>query len=155
MEALRVVPAVDLDRYLGTWYEIARYPNRFQKNCVASVAIYSKRDDGTIRVENTCRDGSLDGKVRRVVGKAWPVEGSNHAKLKVQFFWPFRGDYWIIDLDPDYRYAVVGHPARKYLWVLARAPSMDPALYESLLEKIRAQGYDLGRLERTPQPGAS
>ena len=152
---LEVVGEVDLDRYLGRWYEIASFPQRFQRGCVASMATYTRRDDGRIGVVNECRDGSFDGELRRAEGVAWVAdEEESRAKLKVQFFWPFRGDYWIIDLDPDYRYAAVGHPSRNYLWILARTPTLDPALYRALLARLEAQGYDLSRLRPTPQPPA-
>ena len=101
---LHVVDDVDLDRYLGRWYEIASFPQWFQRGCVASTATYSQRPDGRIGVVNECRDGSFDGELRRAEGIAWVTsEEESLAKLKVQFFWPFRGDYWIVDLDPDYR----------------------------------------------------
>ena len=152
---LDVVGDVDLDRYLGRWYEIASFPQRFQEGCVATTANYTLRDDGRIRVENECRDNSFDGDLRRVEGVAWVTDPErSRAKLKVQFFWPFSGDYWIIDLDPEYRYAVVGHPSRDYLWILARDQKIDPDEYEALLARIAAQGYDLGRLNQTPQPPA-
>jgi apolipoprotein D and lipocalin family protein len=152
---LQVVDEVDLARYLGRWYEIASFPQRFQEGCVATTAHYSLRDDGRIRVENACRDGSFDGDLRRAEGVAWVVDpAASSAKLKVQFFWPFRGDYWIIELDPDYRHAVVGHPSRDYLWILARTPTMDAADYAALLARIEAHGYDLARLKATPQPTA-
>jgi apolipoprotein D and lipocalin family protein len=150
---LDVVADVDLDRYLGRWYEIASFPQRFQTGCVATTADYSPRDDGRIRVVNECRDGSFEGNLRRVDGVAWVTDPQrSQAKLKVQFFWPFRGDYWIIALDPEYRYAVVGHPSRDYLWILSRTPTMDPAIYATLLAGIEAQGFDLERLTPTPQP---
>lgn len=150
---LEVVAELDLDRYLGRWYEIASFPQRFQEGCVATTVEYRRRDDGRIQVANECRDGSFDGKLRRVEGVAWVADASrSQAKLKVQFFWPFRGDYWVIELDPEYRYAVVGHPSRDYLWILARARTLDSALYESILARIDAHGYDLERLNRTPQP---
>lgn len=153
MPPLETVPRVDLDRYLGTWYEIARYPHRFQAGCVGSMATYSALPDGRIRVENQCREGALDGPVRRATGVAWAAANDpSNARLEVQFLWPFRGDYWIIALDPDYRYAVVGHPSREYLWILARTPQLDPELYQRLLGMIAAHGYDLRRLERTLQP---
>jgi apolipoprotein D and lipocalin family protein len=149
---LQVVPFVDLDRYLGTWYEIASYPQRFQRDCVASKATYSRLEGGRIRVENTCRDKTLDGKIRRAVGVAWVVDGeSSNAKLKVQFFWPFRGDYWIIELDSKYEYTVIGHPSREYLWILSRTPQMDETLYQDLLRRIVGHGYDLEPIRRTPQ----
>jgi apolipoprotein D and lipocalin family protein len=148
---LRVVPKVDLTRYTGTWYEIARYPNRFQKDCVATTATYTLRPDGRVTVVNRCRQKTLDGKVKEAEGVAWVVDKGTNAKLKVRFFWPFSGDYWIIDLGPDYEYAVVGHPKRSYLWILSRTPSLDPAVYQGILDRIAAQGYDLKPLIQTPQ----
>ena len=144
-----VVQHVDLDRYLGTWHEIARYPNRFQRGCTATTATYSMREDGKVRVLNRCRSGSPEGPEREAEGKAWVVDPSTGARLKVQFFWPFRGDYWIIGLGENYEYAVVGHPRRKYLWILSRTPDMDPALYEAVLEGVVRNGYDPSKLIRT------
>jgi apolipoprotein D and lipocalin family protein len=149
---LQTVASVDLQRYLGTWYEIATIPASFQKNCVGVTATYTVRPDGTIGVLNRCRKYTLDGKEKSVKGKAWVVDTKSNAKLKVQFFWPFSGSYWIIELDPEYRYAVVGHPSRNYLWILCRRPQMDESLYTELLEKIAAQGYDVKRIVRTLQP---
>lgn len=149
---LAVVDHVDLDRYLGTWYEIATIPQRFQKGCVAVTATYSFRPDGKIRVINRCRKETLDGKLKEVEGKAWVVDTSTNAKLKVQFFWPFSGAYWIIELDPDYQWAVVGHPNRNYLWILSRTPKIDPGLYQNLLGRILDKGYDLSRIKLTLQP---
>jgi apolipoprotein D and lipocalin family protein len=149
---LEVVPSVDVQRYLGTWYEIATIPQRFQKGCVGVTAHYSMRDDGDIDVVNVCRKDKLDGRVRSVRGKAWVADKSTNAKLKVRFFWPFSGDYWIIELDKDYQWAVVGHPGRSYLWILCRTPQMDPAVYDELLKRIAAKGYDLSRIKRTLQP---
>jgi apolipoprotein D and lipocalin family protein len=152
---LDVVAEIDLDRYVGRWYEIASLPQRFQEGCVATSANYTLRDDGRIRVENECRDGSFDGDFRRVEGVAWVADPSgSQAKLKVQFFWPFSGDYWVIDLDAEYRWAVIGHPSRDYLWILARTRTLDPAVYEKLLSRIESQGFDLERLNETPQPPA-
>jgi apolipoprotein D and lipocalin family protein len=152
---LEVVDEVDLDRYLGRWYEIASFPQWFQRGCVASIATYSRRPDGRIDVVNECRDESFEGELRRAEGVAWVAdEDRSLAKLKVQFFWPFRGDYWIIELDPDYRYAAIGHPSRNYLWVLARTPTLDPMLYRRLSARLEAQGFDLTRLRLTPQPPA-
>ncbi|HOC41469.1 MAG TPA: lipocalin family protein [Thermoanaerobaculales bacterium] len=150
---LEVVGSVDLDRYLGTWYEIASYPAWFQRGCTAVTAQYSLRDDGHIRVVNSCRKGSLDGKLKRATARAKVVDHATNAKLKVSFFGPFWGDYWIIDLDPEYRWAVVGVPSRKYLWVLSRAPVMDEALYQEIVSRLPARGYDPAWLVRTLQPG--
>lgn len=149
---LQVVPRVDIDRYLGTWYEIATIPQRFQKGCVGVTATYTLRDDGAIEVLNRCRKETLDGEMKTVKGKAWVVDKNTNAKLKVQFFWPFRADYWIIELDPDYQYAVVGHPSRKYLWILSRTPQMDEALYQDLIQRIANKGYDPSLIKRTLQP---
>jgi apolipoprotein D and lipocalin family protein len=111
------------------------------------------RDDGRIDVLNECRDRTLDGPLRRAEGVAWVVDpDTSPARLKVQFFWPFSGDYWIFDLDPDYRFAAVGSPSREYLWILSRTPAMDPAEYAALLERLEALGFDLSRLEPTLQP---
>jgi apolipoprotein D and lipocalin family protein len=141
----RTVESVDLKRYTGTWYEIARYPNRFQKKCAAAVsATYTLRADGKIDVLNQCIEA--DGELRTAKGKAKVVDPETNAKLKVTFFWPFSGDYWILELDQDYTYAVVGEPKRKYLWILSRSPEMDRELYAEILERIQAQGYDTTRL---------
>lgn len=152
---LEVVDEVDLDRYVGKWYEIASFPQRFQRGCVATTASYSRLEDGRIRVENECRDESFTGELRRVDGVAWVSDSSGSpAKLKVQFFWPFSGDYWIIDLDSEYRYAVIGHPSRNYLWILSRSPTMDRETYAAILSRIEAHGYDPERLRETAQPTA-
>ena len=149
---LAVVDHVDLERYVGTWFEIATIPQRFQKGCVGVTATYTLRPDGKIRVINRCRKETLDGKLREVEGKAWVVDKTTNAKLKVQFFWPFSGAYWVIELDPDYRWAVVGHPNRNSLWILCRTPQMDQALYDDLIDRIGNKGYDIARIKRTLQP---
>ena len=149
---LRTVPSVDISRYVGTWYEIASYPQRFQKGCTGTTATYTLRADGKIDVLNRCSRDSLTGRVTVARGRAKVVDKSTNAKLKVSFFWPFWGDYWIIDLGRDYEYAVVGHPHRKYLWILSRSPVMNSAVYEGILERLTAQGYDVSRLEVTLQP---
>src|SRR5262249_38371425 len=146
---LPTVASVDLNRYLGRWYEIAKIPNRFERSCARdATANYALLEDGQIAVLNECRrqDGSID----RAHGKAKITDKQTNAKLKVTFFWPFYGDYWIIDLDQDYRYAVVGEPDRKYLWILSRSPEMDEATYKGLLNKISELGYDASRVTRTP-----
>jgi apolipoprotein D and lipocalin family protein len=151
MKPLETVEFVDLDRYAGQWYEIARYHHRFQEGCVGSKATYTRRDDGKIAVVNECRDKSMDGKLRSAKGKAWVVDKTTNAKLKVSFFWPFAGDYWIIDLGKNYEYAVVGHPNRKYLWILSRTPAMDVETYGAILKRLQTQGYDTAKLIRTEQ----
>jgi apolipoprotein D and lipocalin family protein len=143
---LEVVSFVDLDRYLGKWYEIARLPAFFQRKCAASTAIYTKRDDGLIGVLNECREKSSNGKVQRIEGKAWVEDTNTNAKLRVRFFWPFSGDYWIIELDRNYQYVVVSEPNRKYLWILSRTPQMDPILIKEILVRLREKGFDTNQL---------
>lgn len=149
---LVTVPSVDLGRYVGSWYEIASFPQWFQRGCVATTATYAQRDDGEIDVFNRCRKGSLDGAEDSAKGRARVIEGSNGAKLEVSFFRPFWGDYWLIDLDPDYRFAVVGHPGRDSLWILARTPTLPAATWTAILERLRKLDYDPARLVRTLQP---
>lgn len=145
---LPVVPRVDLERYVGVWYEIARYPHRFQEGCYASTATYALRDDGRIDVLNACREGGPEGGIRSAKGIAKVVDPATNAKLKVSFFRPFWGDYWIIGLGSDYDYAVVGHPSRQYLWVLSRTPKMEEATYQAILTRLGGFGYDTTRLLR-------
>ncbi len=142
-----VVPQVDLARYMGTWHEIAKFPNRFQRGCGCTSATYALRSDGKVSVLNRCR--TEGGKPRSVKGWAKVVDLKVPAKLKVTFFWPFFGDYWILALDPQYRHVLVGTPNRKYLWILARQPRMDPGAYAALVAKAAEQGFDIGRLVRT------
>lgn len=149
---LEVVSHVDVQRYVGRWYEIARYPNRFEKGCVAVTAEYTPRSDGKITVVNAARDKTLDGPVRSIKGKAWVVDKTTNAKLKVQFFWPFSGNYWIIDLDKDYRWAVVSEPRRNVLWILSRTPQLDEAVYGQIVSRLKEKGFDPGRLEKIAQP---
>jgi apolipoprotein D and lipocalin family protein len=148
---LEVVPHVDLNRYAGRWYEIARLPNRFEKKCADSVtATYSLRTDGKVEVVNRCRKSS--GDYTTATGKAKVVDKTTNAKLKVTFFWPFYGDYWILNLDDNYEYAVVGAPNRKYLWILSRSRQMDESLYQTLLAKAAAQGFKTEQMIKTLQP---
>jgi apolipoprotein D and lipocalin family protein len=150
---LTVVGPVDLQRYLGKWYEIASYPAWFQKGCTGSTAEYRLLADGKIQVINRCRKGSLDGPLKVSEGKAEVVDTATNAKLKVWFFWPFKGNYWIIDLSQDYQWAVVGEPSRKYLWILSRTPTMDEAVYQEILERLPQKGYDPAKLSKTAQVG--
>jgi len=150
---LEVVEHVELTKYTGEWYEIARYPNKFQEGCQRSKATYSLRADGKITVLNECFDQGFSTLIKSAKGRAWVVDEHTNAKLKVSFFWPFSGDYWIIDLGKDYEYAVVGHPQRKYLWILSRTPRMDQTLYGQILDKIKKQGYDTSKLIYYQQTG--
>ena len=155
---LESVPSVDLSRYAGTWFEIARLPNGFQKDCAGEVsATYTLLDKGELKVLNQCR--KKNGNVQQVEGKARPSgKDKPNSQLKVRFapaflsFAPFVwGDYWIIDLAPDYTYAVVGAPDRKYLWILSRYAKMDEETYQRLITKIASQGFDTSKIVRTRQ----
>jgi apolipoprotein D and lipocalin family protein len=143
------VEYVDLARYAGRWHEIAAFPMFFQRQCLGdTTADYALRPDGEVSVVNRCRtDSGFD----QANGRAWAVPGGGNAQLKVSFFWPFRSDYWIIGLDENYRWAVVGNPNRKYLWILARTPELPADQLERALQAARAQGYDLAQLKYTPQ----
>lgn len=149
--ALHTVDHVDLDRYLGTWYEIASYPQRFQRGCTATTANYSLGKKAEILVENQCRKDSLEGKLDVAKGRARVVDADTNAKLEVSFFRPFWGDYWIIDLDPEYRTAIVGHPSRDYLWLLSRTATVTPEVMAGLQARAAALGYPLDRLRQTEQ----
>jgi apolipoprotein D and lipocalin family protein len=149
-DELEVVQSVDLIRYVGRWYEISRLPNSFQNKCVDTVtANYTMRANGNIEVINRCR--KVSGDYATAKGKAKIVDKKTNAKLKVTFFWPFYGDYWFLDLGPNYEYAVVGEPSRKYLWVLSRSPQMDEPLYHQLLQKMAAKGFNTDKMIRTSQ----
>jgi len=134
--------AVELNRYLGRWYEMARYEAPFQKDCEAVTADYSLHDDGKIKIVNACRQGSVDGKPKNSTGKARVVPGSNNAKLEVSFFGPFYGDYWVLDRADDYSWSIVGEPSGRYLWMLTREAKPDPATRALIEARVRELGYD-------------
>ncbi len=153
------VPTVDLDRYAGRWFEIAKYPNRFQKNCAGNTtAEYARREDGRVRVTNRCR--GTDGALIEAVGIARPRDAAHpDATFKVRFAPAFLsfipqvwGAYWILGLPADYRYVVVGEPSREYLWILSRTPQMSDEDYQAAVSVAVANGYDAAALVRTPQP---
>ncbi len=150
-EVVTAVPELDFQKYSGTWYEIARLPNRFQSKCVGNVtATYSLREDGKLRVVNACKEAN--GRVKRAEGRARLASAKGpKSKLKVTFFWPFYGDYWVIDLDAQYRWAVVGTPDRKYFWILSRTKALPAETVERILGRARAQGFQLDGLVRTVQ----
>jgi apolipoprotein D and lipocalin family protein len=150
-QPLQTVPYVDLNRYAGVWYEIASYPQRFQKGCTHTTAEYSLSDKGYLIVENLCKKDSLNGRDSYIKGKAFVEPNSGNSKLKVQFFWPFKGKYWIIDLADDYSYAVVSHPNRKYLWILSRTPRMDEEVYGKIIKKLNDMDFDTSKLLLTKQ----
>lgn len=145
------VAKVDLKRYAGTWHEISRLPNRFQKTCVRSTAEYTPLPDGTVQVKNTCYKSK--GRTSDITGTATPVPGSKNARLRVKFEGlaalapvPEEGNYWIIDLDPQYRWAMVGTPDRQFLWILARQPQLPFPVYRQLKQKAKELGFDINRL---------
>lgn len=145
---LQTVPYVDVNKYVGKWYEIASFPQRFQKGCNCTTAEYSLNKDGSIKVENRCMK---DGKEKIATAKAKVKDKRTNAKLSVQFFWPFKGKYWIIDLADDYSYAVVGHPNRKYLWILSRRPQMSENTYKEIVARVQQKGFDITKLNKTSQ----
>ena len=144
---------VDLQRYLGLWYEIARYDARFERNCEAATAEYTARPDGLIRVLNTCREGTPSGRFRSAEGKAKIVPGSGNAKLKVSFFGPFfSGNYWVLDHSDDYEWSIVGEPSGRYLWILHRDAIPPGETAQRLVERASELGYDTTLLRMTEQP---
>ena len=144
---------VELQNYLGKWYEVARYENGFEEACEGVTAEYAKRDDGLISVLNTCRKGSVDGKIDKAEGKAKVVEDSGNAKLKVSFFGPFYyGNYWVLDRADDYSWSIVGEPSGRYLWILSREAVPSNARMRELTDKAAKLGYDITMLRYTKQP---
>jgi apolipoprotein D and lipocalin family protein len=154
---LKTVNSVDLKQYGGKWFEIARYSNKFQKMCVGNTtATYTVKENKEIEVLNECLEKS--GKINKAVGKAKIIDKTTNAKLEVRFaprylsFLPqVWGDYWIIDLDRDYQYAVIGDPKREYFWILSRKPEMNDATYQAILRRAEANGFNPGKVYKTPQ----
>lgn len=152
-EPLATIDRLDVPRYMGTWYEITKYPNWFQKKCVSDTsADYSLRPEGGVTVVNRCK--MAGGEWAEAIGHAVQVGGPESPKLQVRFapwwlsFLPMVwGDYWVVDLDAGYRLAAVSEPSRTYLWVLSRTPTVDAAAYHDLLKRLEAKGFDLGKLE--------
>lgn len=141
--------STDLDRYLGKWYELARYEAPFQRGCEAVTAEYTKNSDGTVRVLNQCRKGSIDGKLKSAEGNAKIVANSQGSKLKVSFFGPFFGDYWVLDHAGDYSWSIVGEPSGRYLWVLSRDPIPVQEKKSAIFARVRELGYDMNLLRYT------
>lgn len=150
---LQTVPSVDVPRYMGTWHEIAKYPNWFQRKCASSTqANYTLQTDGRVQVLNRCKNDK--GEWTEALGAARQIGEPTSPRLKVRFapewlsFIPLVwGDYWIIDLDADYQWVVVSEPRREYLWILSRTPQMPPATYQALLAKLKTRGFELDRIE--------
>jgi apolipoprotein D and lipocalin family protein len=156
-QAVKTIASLDVPRYLGTWYEIAKFPNRFQKMCISNTkAVYTAKPDGNLRVLNSCKTAS--GETSEAEGLARQIGAKDSPKLEVRFapewlsFLPMVwGDYWVIDLDPQYQLAAVSDPSREYLWVLSRTPQLDPKVYADLLQRLQQQRYDIQKLELSPQ----
>ncbi|MBW3127807.1 lipocalin family protein [Hymenobacter profundi] len=148
---LPTVPYVDLPRYAGKWYEIARLPASFEKDCTSVTAQYTIRPDGDVTVVNTCHKHTPMGKVKKAEGLATVADPTTNAKLKVQFFWPFKGDYWILALDSDYRYAMVGEPSRENLWLLSRTPQLPVIVQNELVQRGQELGFPVEKLIFTQQ----
>jgi apolipoprotein D and lipocalin family protein len=156
-QSVKTIPVLDVPRYLGTWYEIAKFPNWFQKKCVGNTkAIYTAKPDGNLRVLNSCK--TAGGETSEAEGAARQIGAKDSPRLEVRFapewlsFLPLVwGDYWVIDLDPQYQVAAVSDPRREYLWVLSRTPQLDPKVYEELLQRLKQQQFDIRKLELTSQ----
>ncbi len=144
---LEAVREVDLKKYSGIWYDYAHTPQRFLTGCSDIKAEYKLEKPRYVSVYNSCTKKS--GSKSSIRGKAFPVKGSNYSRLKVQFFWPFRADYWILYLDEDYKYALVGGPSRDYLWILTRNPKIEKKKYEELVKRAKEMGFDVDQLIRT------
>ncbi len=150
-----VVSSLDIERYMGLWYSIASIPTSFERKCIqGTTAEYTLLDNGQIKVENTCYDA--DGNPDRAIGRAWVADPDTPTKLKVSFvnflgFWLFPGDYWVIELDPDYQYAVVGHPSYKYGWILSRTPTLPEDTLTHIVARLEEQGYRFEDFRRIDQ----
>jgi apolipoprotein D and lipocalin family protein len=150
-EPQRPMNSVDLDRYLGRWYVIANIPYFAERGRVGAYAEYSRREDGRFNDWYFARKGNFSAPIEKTAGLAWVPDPAEPARWKVRFYWPFTADYLILHVDPDYRYAVIGHPTREYAWIFAREPRIPAQRYEELLAVLDAQGYDRSRLLRVPQ----
>ena len=140
------VKQLDVARFMGKWYEIARYDHFFERDLVGSMAEYSMRDDGKIKVLNSGHLKTLDGPYKESIGKAKVKKNGKPGQLQVSFFGPFYSDYYILDLAPDYSYSVVGSSSPKYLWILSRTPEMSSATKDKILRNLRQRGYDTSKL---------
>ena len=150
-QPLQTVPRVDLDRFMGRWNVISHVPNLLENGRVATADIYARRPDGRIDNIFVFRRRSLDAPEKRWNGVAWVTDPQSNARWKVRLFWPFTADYLILELDPDYGWAVVSNGGGDLVWVLARETSLPEDVYQAILERLRRQGLDVGTLEKVPQ----
>ena len=151
-QPLKTVPHVDLQRYSGTWYVIANIPYWLENGKVATADVYTINADGTMGNTYVFRRGTFDAPEESWKGIAWVHDTATNAEWRVRFIWPMSVAYLIIDLDPDYRWAVIGHPSRDYFWVLSRTRQLDESVYQELLARAAQQGYDISRVAKVPQP---
>ncbi len=141
-----VVKELDIERYLGKWYEIARYNHTFERGLVGVTAFYARQGDGKIKVVNSGYKGTLKGQKSEAVGKAKIPDPKFPSKLKVSFFWIFYADYFVLELDKNYQWAIIGSSSDNYLWILSRTPQMDKGRYNELLTRLTSRGYDVNKL---------
>ncbi|RAL22345.1 hypothetical protein DL240_10880 [Lujinxingia litoralis] len=152
--SVEAVRELDLERYAGRWYEVASVPLRAQRGCVGTTATYTLREDGDVKVENRCFRDSFEGRESGITGRAWSAGEAEAGKLYVRFFWPLRSAYWVVALDPGYRWAAVSGPERKNLWILSREPCMAQDAFEAIVRDLQARGFPVERLRATPQRDA-
>ena len=148
---LPVVKSVDIQKYTGTWYEILRLPNTFEAGLKCTTANYSIKENGDIKVINSGHKIDAPSEIKTSTGTAWVPNPEEPTKLKVRFFWPFSGNYWILALDPDYKYVMIGEPTREYLWILSREATLSEVTINTLLTQAKSQGFDISKLERIAQ----
>ncbi len=148
--SLETADNVNLEKYVGRWYEIASIPQKFQEGCHCTTAEYELKDD-YVKVINSCTQGGVDGELDVAEGKAFIPDENDKSRLKVQFFWPFKGDYWILELGDNYEYAAVGSPDRESLWILSRTPIMDEQTYKTILKSLKVKGFPTEELNMTDQ----
>ena len=147
---LEAVSNLELQKFQGVWYEIAHNPWFPENNCFSMIADYKLLENNEIEVTNICRKYGFDGEISKITGKAWLVDPTIKSKWEVQFIWPFTLDYWVIDLEEDYKYAVIGEPDKENIWILSRTPIMKKSLLVKIIKKIKMKGYDLSNLILMP-----
>jgi len=148
---LDTVSNVDLNRFQGRWYEIAKLPRPTQVDCYATVAVYTRTSATTMNLDHQCNLGSLSGPIHESQADAVVNDPSVTSKLSVNFGGGFYGDYWIIDLGENYQFAVVGHPTRQFLWIISRTPTLDSATLKGVIQRAKDKGFDTAQLQYTPQ----
>ncbi len=148
---LKTVQKVDLERFMGDWHVVAIIPNFIERNAVNGVESYTLNEDGHVDIRYTFRIGDATGKKKEMTAKGFIYDTETNAEWRVQFLWPFKLPYLVIDLDPEYRYTVIGVPNRKYAWVMSRKPEIDSDVYEGILQRMESQGYDVESLKKMPQ----